>query len=129
MVLSGNRLTVENFTARAGGGSAQISGGATLSAFRPTEWRFDITANDAEALWRGVQAAIDANLTLTGTPQGQTLSGRVTITTAEYTSSELSLVERRTRAAQVRLFRRSQRRRAPYRQLVWTSPWRRANRS
>ena len=80
-------------TARAGGGSTQISGGATLSAFRPTEWRFDITANDAEALWRGVQAAIDANLTLTGTPQGQTLSGRVTITTAEYTSSELSLVE------------------------------------
>ena len=93
VVLSGNRLTVENFTARAGGGSTQISGGATLSAFRPTEWRFDITANDAEALWRGVQAAIDANLTLTGTPQGQTLSGRVTITTAEYTSSELSLVE------------------------------------
>ncbi|HEV2664051.1 MAG TPA: translocation/assembly module TamB domain-containing protein, partial [Blastocatellia bacterium] len=93
VVLSGNRLTVENFTARAGGGSAQISGGATLTAFRPAEWRFDITANDAEALWRGVRAAIDANLTLTGTPQGQTLSGRVTIPTAEYTSSELSLVE------------------------------------
>ncbi len=93
VVLSGNRLTVENFTARAGGGSAQINGGATLSGFRTTEWRFDITANDAEALWRGVRAAIDANLTLSGTPQGQTLSGRVTITTAEYTSSELSLVE------------------------------------
>jgi outer membrane protein assembly complex protein YaeT len=93
VVLSGNRLTVENFTARAGGGSAQISGGATLTAFRPTEWRFDITSNDAEALWRGVRAAIDANLTLTGTPQGQTLSGRVAIPAAEYASSELSLVE------------------------------------
>src|SRR5262245_31681747 len=93
VVLSGNRLTVENFTARAGGGSAQISGGATLASFRPTEWRFDITAKDAEALWRGVRAAIDANLTLTGTPQGQTLSGRVAIPVAEYTSSELSLVE------------------------------------
>ncbi|HZF40965.1 MAG TPA: translocation/assembly module TamB domain-containing protein [Blastocatellia bacterium] len=93
VVLAGNRLTVENFTARAGGGSAQISGGATLTAFRPTEWRFDITANDAEALWRGVRAAIDANLTLTGTPQGQTLSGRVAIPAAEYASSELSLVE------------------------------------
>jgi hypothetical protein len=74
VVLSGNRLTVENFTARAGGGSAQINGGATLTAFRPTEWRFEITAKDAEALWRGVRAAIDANLTLTGTPQGQTIS-------------------------------------------------------
>jgi outer membrane protein insertion porin family len=93
VVLSGARLTVENFTARAGGGSAQISGGATLTALRPTEWRFDITAKEAEALWRGVRAAIDANLTLTGTPQGQTLSGRVTIPAAEYTSSELSLVE------------------------------------
>jgi len=93
VTLSGNQLTVENFTARVGGGSAQISGGATLAAFRPTEWRFDIKANDAEALWRGVRAAIDANLTLSGTPQGQTLSGRVTIPVAEYTSSELSLVE------------------------------------
>src|SRR5262249_58470089 len=93
VVLSGARLTVENFTARAGGGSAQISGGATLTALRPTEWRFDITAKEAEALWRGVRAAIDANLTLTGTPQSQTLSGRVTIPAAEYTSSELSLVE------------------------------------
>ncbi|MBO0725557.1 MAG: translocation/assembly module TamB domain-containing protein, partial [Blastocatellia bacterium] len=41
----------------------------------------------------GVRAAIDANLTLTGTPQGQTLSGRVSIPAAEYASSELSLVE------------------------------------
>jgi outer membrane protein assembly complex protein YaeT len=93
VVLSADRLTVESFTARAGGGSAQISGGATLTAFRPADWRFDITANDAEATWRGVRAAIDANLTLTGTPQGQTLSGRVAIPAAEYASSELSLVE------------------------------------
>jgi outer membrane protein insertion porin family len=93
VVLSGNRLTVENFTARVGGGSAQISGGATLAAFRATEWRFDITANDAEATWRGIRAAIDANLTLSGTPQGQTLSGHVSIPAAEYASSDLSLVE------------------------------------
>ncbi|MGH9753366.1 MAG: translocation/assembly module TamB domain-containing protein [Blastocatellia bacterium] len=91
--LSGDRLTIENFTARAGGGSVQISGGATLAAFRGAEWRFDITMNDAELLWRGVRATIDANLTLTGTPQGQTLSGRVNIPAAEYTSSELSLIE------------------------------------
>ncbi|HEY6402939.1 MAG TPA: translocation/assembly module TamB domain-containing protein, partial [Blastocatellia bacterium] len=93
VVLSGDRLTIENFTARAGGGSAQISGAATLTAFRPTEWRFDITANDAEAMWRGVRAVIDANLTLSGTPQSQTLSGRVSIPGAEYASSELSLTE------------------------------------
>jgi outer membrane protein insertion porin family len=93
VVLSGNRLTVENFTARAGGGSAQISGGATLTGLKPAEWRFDITANDAEAMWRGVRAAIDADLTLSGTPQDQTLSGRVTIPMAEYASSDLSLVE------------------------------------
>ncbi|HEU0114777.1 MAG TPA: translocation/assembly module TamB domain-containing protein, partial [Thermomicrobiales bacterium] len=93
VVLSGNRLTVENFTARAGAGSARLSGAATLTGFRPSEWRFDITANDAEALWRGVRAAIDANLTLTGTPQGQTLSGHVSIPAAEYASSDLSLAE------------------------------------
>src|SRR5262249_23241528 len=43
--------------------------------------------------WQGVRAAIDADLTLSGTPQGQTLSGRVAIPLAEYVSSELSLVE------------------------------------
>jgi autotransporter translocation and assembly factor TamB len=100
VVLSGSRLTVENFTARAGGGSAQISGGATLTGLKPAEWRFGITANGAEAMWRGVRAAVDADLTLSGTPQDQTLSGRVTIPMAEYAS----------RAAQVQPLRRGRRR-------------------
>ncbi len=92
VALSGDRLTLENFTARAGGGSVRISGGATLAALRPVQWRFDIAANDAEVLWQGVRAAADANLTLSGTPQGQTLSGRLSIPAAEY-AAEISLVE------------------------------------
>ena len=64
----------------------------TLAAFRPVEWRFEIEADDAEVLWQGVRATADANLTLTGTPQGQKLSGKVIIPAAEYTS-EFSLSE------------------------------------
>ncbi|HKC88153.1 MAG TPA: translocation/assembly module TamB domain-containing protein, partial [Blastocatellia bacterium] len=92
VAFSGNRLTIENFTARAGGGAARISGGATLAAFRPVEWRFEISADDAEVVWQTIRATANANLTLTGTPQGQTLSGRVSITGAEFTS-DLSLDE------------------------------------
>src|SRR5262245_8542 len=90
VVLSGDRLTFENFTARAGGGAARISGGVTLAAFRPVEWRFEIAADDAEVLWQGVRATVNAKLTLPGTPQGQTLSRPVIIPTAEY-ASEFSL--------------------------------------
>ncbi|MGE0130798.1 MAG: translocation/assembly module TamB domain-containing protein [Blastocatellales bacterium] len=86
IVLSGNRLTLENFTARAGDGVVRISGGATLTQFNPSEWRFDIAANGVDALWREIRATADANLTLTGTPQGQTLSGQITVSQADYTS-------------------------------------------
>lgn len=87
VVLSGDRLTLENFTARAGDGSVRINGSATLAQFKPSEWRFDIAASNANLLWRGVRATADANLTLTGTPQSQTLNGAVTISQAEYTSN------------------------------------------
>ncbi len=86
IVLSGDRLTIENFSARAGGGSTRINGGVTLERLRPVEWKFEISAEGAEVLWQSVRATADATLTLTGTPQSQKLSGRVTIPTAEYTS-------------------------------------------
>src|SRR5262249_17464256 len=92
VAFSGNRLTLENFTARAGGGAARISGGVTLAAFKPVDWRFEISANDAEVVWQEIRATANANLTLTGTPRDQTLSGRVSITGAEFTS-DLSLDE------------------------------------
>lgn len=86
VTLSGNRLTLENFTARAGDGSVRINGSATLDQFRLSEWRFDIVANDADALWRGFRATADATLTLAGTPQGQALSGQVNVSQADYAS-------------------------------------------
>ncbi len=92
VVLTGKELTVENFTARAGAGSVRINGSVTLERFRPSEWRFDIALNDADIPWQGATATANATLTLTGTPQGQTLSGKITIPLAEYTS-DFSLTE------------------------------------
>jgi outer membrane protein assembly complex protein YaeT len=86
IALSGDRLMLESFTARAGDGSLQASGSVKLAQFRPEEWRFDISANFVDVLWREVRAIADGKLTLAGTPQGQTLSGSITVPLAEYTA-------------------------------------------
>lgn len=92
IVLSGNRLTLENFTARAGDGSLQVSGATTLAQLRPAEWRYEITANNADVFWEGLRATASGQLTLVGTPQGQKLSGAITIPQADY-ASDFSLNE------------------------------------
>ncbi|MGH9935766.1 MAG: translocation/assembly module TamB domain-containing protein, partial [Blastocatellia bacterium] len=86
IIFSGNRLTLENFTARAGDGSLQAQGEMTLAQFRPTEWRSEFTANNVDVLWQGLRATANGQLTLAGTPQGQKLSGAITIPLADYTS-------------------------------------------
>jgi len=92
ITLSGDRLTLENFTARAGDGVVRINGGVTIAQFKPSEWRFDIIADNADVLWRGIRATADANLTLTGAPQAQRLSGVITIPQGDFTS-DFSLTE------------------------------------
>ncbi|MGH9937499.1 MAG: translocation/assembly module TamB domain-containing protein, partial [Blastocatellia bacterium] len=92
ITLSGDRLTLENFSARAGDGVVRINGAVTTARFKPGEWRFDIIADDADVLWRGIRATADAKLTLTGTPQAQQLSGAVTIPQGDFTS-DFSLTE------------------------------------
>lgn len=86
IALSGDRLTLENFTARAGDGSVQANGSITLAQLRPNEWRFDISANYIDVFWQEIRGIADGKLALAGTPEGQTLSGTITIPSAEYTT-------------------------------------------
>lgn len=86
IALAGNRVVLENFTARASDGTVQASGTVTLAQLQPAQWQFTIKASDVDMFYRGVRATADAQLQLAGTPQSQMLSGTVTVPLAEYTS-------------------------------------------
>jgi outer membrane protein insertion porin family len=85
IVLAGNRITLENFSANANDGTLEIKGEATLDGLKPGEWRFDATAQDVNVLYAGARANANATLALRGTSDSQTLSGRVTLPLVEYT--------------------------------------------
>jgi outer membrane protein insertion porin family len=82
--LTGDQIKLEKFTADVNDGRAEIEGLVKLEKLRPKEWRYDIKANDADIVYQEITATVDGTLTLIGTPQGQTLSGKITIPQAEY---------------------------------------------
>ncbi|HZN11468.1 MAG TPA: translocation/assembly module TamB domain-containing protein, partial [Blastocatellia bacterium] len=84
VALSGDRVTLESFTARANDGELTAGGSATLKQLRPAEWRFTIAAKEVEVFYQGARGLLNADLALAGTPEGQVLSGEVTIPQAEY---------------------------------------------
>jgi len=87
IVFSGDKATLESFTARANDGTLQASGTMTLAALQPSEWKFTLTANNVAVDYQGAHATINGELALTGTPQGQLLSGTIRIPQAEYTTN------------------------------------------
>jgi len=82
--LTGQQITLEKFTAEANDGRIEITGQTKLEQLRPKEWRYDIKAINAEIAYQEVAATINGSLALSGTPDGQTLSGQITIPQAEY---------------------------------------------
>src|SRR5262249_30820442 len=87
LVLAGNTIHLESFKANANDGTVNTTGEITLNKLKPESWRFTITAADVDMFYQGVQALINGNLTLTGTPDGQLLSGTVTVPEADYTTN------------------------------------------
>jgi len=84
IVLSGDKVTLESFTARANDGNINANGALTLAQLQPKEWRFGLNAGNFILFYQGAQITLDGDLMLTGTPQGQLLSGKITIPQAEY---------------------------------------------
>jgi outer membrane protein assembly complex protein YaeT len=84
IVLAGQTVTLESFTARANDGTVNANGTLTLASLRPSEWRFAMTANGVNAVYGGAQATVNANLTLTGNTDRQVLAGTVNIPEGEY---------------------------------------------
>jgi outer membrane protein assembly complex protein YaeT len=84
ITLSGDQITLANLTANVNDGTLRGSGAAQLDGLRPTQWRFEATANNVDLYYQGLQAIADGSFTLTGTPEGQMLTGTVNIPEAEY---------------------------------------------
>ena len=85
--LAGNQIRLESFAADANDGRIEVTGVAELDRLRPKEWRYDIKASNAVIAYQEITATINGALALAGTPQGQTLSGQITIPQAEYIPS------------------------------------------
>jgi outer membrane protein insertion porin family len=84
---AGDQIKLENFTADANDGRIEAEGLARLDKLRPQEWRYEIKATSAVIAYQEISATINGKLTLTGTPEGQTLAGQITIPQAEYIPS------------------------------------------
>lgn len=84
LVMAGDQLTLERFTAKANEGTIEVSGATKLAGLRPSEWRYEIRADNIDFMYQEMSATLDGTLTLNGTPAGQTLSGMINVPQAEY---------------------------------------------
>ncbi len=82
--LAGDEIMLEKFAADANDGRIEAGGSARLERLRPKEWRYDIKVENAVIAYQEITATINGDLTLAGTPEGQTLVGQITIPQAEY---------------------------------------------
>jgi outer membrane protein assembly complex protein YaeT len=87
IVLAGDKLTLENFTARANEGTINANGTVTLAQLQPKEWQFIAAASNIDVLYQGAQANVNGNFNLKGTPDYQVLSGTINIPEGEYTTN------------------------------------------
>lgn len=81
-----DRAQIDSLTGTLGGGRVNVSGGALLAGFTPTDFRFNVRAENVTVpLPQDIRATADANLILQGRTQTQILSGTVNLRRAEYT--------------------------------------------
>ncbi|MCA1555097.1 MAG: translocation/assembly module TamB domain-containing protein, partial [Acidobacteria bacterium] len=81
-----DRAQIDSLTGTLGGGRVNVTGGALLAGFTPTDFRFNVRAENVTVpLPQDIRATADANLVLQGRRQTQILSGLVNLRRAEYT--------------------------------------------
>src|SRR5262249_42688869 len=84
IVMAGEKVTLENFTAAANDGALNAKGSVTLDRLQPKEWRLDVSTNDAIVYYQGALITLNGDVALIGDTQGQSLRGLITIPQAEY---------------------------------------------
>jgi len=84
LYIDDDRLTLEEFTARMGGGNISLTGVLYLDGLRPRRFYFDTLASNVNMSVRGVNAILSGNLIFKGDPSGQSLLGEVNVRKAVY---------------------------------------------
>ncbi|HEY6400158.1 MAG TPA: translocation/assembly module TamB domain-containing protein, partial [Blastocatellia bacterium] len=84
IVMAGEKVTLENFTAAANDGALNAKGSVTLDRLQPKEWRLDVSTNDAIVYYQGALITLNGDVALIGDTKGQSLRGLITIPQAEY---------------------------------------------
>ncbi|HEY6330042.1 MAG TPA: translocation/assembly module TamB domain-containing protein [Blastocatellia bacterium] len=84
LVLTSDKATLDNFTAKANDGTAKASGSVTLKNLVPRDWKFTITATNVDLYYQDVQAIINGDLALQGDQQHQEVTGTLTVPEADY---------------------------------------------
>src|SRR5262245_21594600 len=87
IVMAGDKVTLENFTATANDGMLKAKGVLTLDRLQPKEWRLDASTTYTIVYYQGAQITLYGDVTLSGNPQGQSLTGSITVPQAEYVSN------------------------------------------
>ena len=83
IAVANNRLTIQNFAGRMGGGSFSVSGFASYS---PASFSLQVNGKSIRIRYpEGTRAQVDSNLTLIGSPGSSALNGRVTIDELSFT--------------------------------------------
>ncbi len=87
-----NQAQIESLTGTLGGGRVTVAGGAVLTGFVPTAFRFTVRGENVTVpLPQNIRATADADLAINGTTRGRTraqvVSGTVNLRRAEYTQN------------------------------------------
>lgn len=91
VLFTSDRAQIESLTGRLGGGRVAVSGGALLAGLRPTQFRFNLRADDITTSFditpaiTDVRVTADANIELRGSPDAQIVQGTVNLRRAELT--------------------------------------------
>jgi len=87
-----NQAQIESLTGTLGGGRVTVAGGAVLTGFVPTAFRFTVRGENVTVpLPQNIRATADADLAINGTTRGRTraqvVSGTINLRRAEYTQN------------------------------------------
>lgn len=83
IAVANNRLTIQDFSGKMGGGSLSVSGFASYS---PASFSLQVNGKSIRIRYpEGTRAQVDTNLSLIGTPAASALNGRVAIDSLSFT--------------------------------------------
>lgn len=89
LAFAGDRVEIKQFQARAGGGTLQVSGGLGRAGMALGDFDVTVRADEFRAMnTRDIQAVISSDVTVKGTLQEMTATGKITVPRARIRLSE-----------------------------------------